>query len=71
MKYLRSLEYWGRGFESQLRHGCLHLFCAYVIVYGDTLRIGRPSRDSYQLSVMMMIQDQECHLLGCYAVWLL
>jgi hypothetical protein len=29
----RPLDHWGRGLESHLRHGYLHLFCVCIILY--------------------------------------
>jgi hypothetical protein len=38
MDYFRPLEHWDHGFESQSSHGCLHLFCVWVVMFRADLR---------------------------------
>jgi hypothetical protein len=55
MKYLRPLEYWDRGFESNLWHGRMSTSFLFVssCVVGSSLSTGcsAPYKEPYQLSV--------------------
>jgi hypothetical protein len=56
MKWLRPLEYWDRGFESNSRHGCLSacILCSCRPVQVAALRrADPPSKEAYRLSTRL------------------
>jgi hypothetical protein len=55
MKRLRSLEHWGRGFESHLKNGCLIVFILCLCEVAALLRADLSSKESCRMYFFYLV----------------